>query len=100
MKKLIPFMFLFACGGETKETITTPPPGPGPGPGGDLTYPEMQAKLNQYCVSCHATAGFMQNENALRQSDVRERLVSRTMPPPDSSVFVPETDRQAMINFF
>lgn len=100
---LVMAMLFFGCGKEyvVEKPVPIEPPLPGPGPGGDpISYAEMQSKLNQFCVSCHATANFMQNETSLRQSAVRARLLNRTMPPSSSNIVVPETDRSAMINFF
>lgn len=114
------FSLLGACGSECSAPICktvvnekvvykdgkpgTGKPGTGkPGGTGDtgqaISYPKMQSLLNQYCVNCHATADFMQNESALKRSDVRSEVWNKTMPPQGQSP-LPETVRLQIINFF
>jgi len=98
---------LLSCGTEKESDPVPPaqqrpPAGPGdPGPSiGDISYPEMQALMNNYCLSCHASARFMQSEQALRGSRVQEELTTRQMPPRNSPKQLGDAERGLMISFF
>lgn len=109
---MISFLLIYGCGSE--QTVSEPPPRPAPpgdgggdpggnpggDPGGDITYPEMQALLNNYCQSCHASARFMQSEAALRGSRVEEELITRSMPVASANKKLPDAERATMISFF
>lgn len=98
------------CGTETK-TVEYVPTEPSPGGGGSgggggggsgggekLSYSLMADKMDQYCSACHASNGFMQNEEALRRSGVRDQLWSKSMPPNQNAL--PDRERQLMLSFF
>jgi hypothetical protein len=104
---MISFLLINGCGTERTVENRTPAPQPGPAPTPDpgddndeLSYPEMQALLNSYCLSCHASARFMQSEQALRGSRVEEELLTRSMPPPNANKQLPDAERSLMISFF
>ncbi len=101
------FLSLLGCGGDTRtvEYVPTEPDDPGGGDGGGggsqaLNYGQMQGLLNNYCASCHASAQFMQSQNALVGSSVRDRLWNNSMPPSNAGKKLPDRERQLMLSFF
>ena len=98
------FLLGISCGSDSTVETPAPKPGPGPGPGpepkpGDkISYQQMQNYLVQYCQRCHASAGFMGSEGALRNSRVLQELQGKSMPP--NSRDLPDNIRTLMINFF
>jgi len=114
LKKLgITFLVLacFSCGERVVEkTSDNPSPGPGTDPGTDpgddpdtgtkISYQKMQTYLANYCQSCHATAQFMQGENALRASQAKNYLWSKKMPPSNAPKALPDNVRTEMLTFF
>lgn len=78
-----------------------PDPGGGGDPGdGSLSYAQMNGLMQNYCASCHASAGFMQSEKALRAGSVKNRLWNESMPPSNAGRKLPDTERQLMLSFF
>ena len=103
-------IFAVSCGGsdtviEKEVPAPTGPTTPGPAPtppgsnGDSISYAEMQNILNKNCVSCHASADFMQSETLLRRSRVKDELTSRNMPPTGAKP-MSEGDRTLGVNFF
>ena len=111
MKFMIAILFLLAtaCGSDRRQYDgysgggTTPPPGGGGGDvpgGGDLSYAQMNGLLQNYCASCHASAGFMQSESALRNSSAKNWIFNEDMPPSGAGKPLPDKERQLMLSFF
>lgn len=100
---LIPIFIFFntSCGTHVvekyRDTPSQPPPDIDPPPGDKTDFARMSLLLDQFCVGCHGSAPFITGgEQALRNSDVQQQLITKRMPPNG----MPEDLRREMINFF
>ena len=102
-------LWLSSCGSDThviekyKEVPQPPPPPPGVDPGrddGELNFTQMKVYLDKYCLACHATAPFMQSEQALRASSAEDQIWTERMPPSNAPTPLPDKERGIMLNFF
>jgi hypothetical protein len=107
MKFFLTLLFLVlvvACGGApapqaTQQPQPTPGPTPTPTPGGKTSFADAQKIMQTYCIECHASAGFIKNEQALVASSAKARVQNTTMPPPYSNQ-MSAGDKQKFLGFF
>jgi hypothetical protein len=60
----------------------------------------MNGLMQNYCASCHSSAGFMQSEAALRSGSVKNRIWNESMPPSNAGKKLGDVERQLMLSFF
>lgn len=93
-----------SCGGyETKSEAPaspapTPNPTPNPGPGTPTDFAEITRLMSQFCVECHAGAGFTKTEQQFRASSAKARVQNGTMPPPYATQ-MDATSKQKFLSF-
>lgn len=96
-------LLLTACGGyETSSQppagtapLPTPTPTPTPGP---TSFADVSKIMAQYCVECHAGAGFTKTEQQFRASSAKARVQNGTMPPPYATQ-MDATSKQKFLSF-
>lgn len=105
MKKIMFFGMMFlslSCGAPVADKETpqpVPQPKPTPSPGGKTSFADAQSIMQSYCAECHANAGFIKSETALKASTAKARVQNATMPPPYADQ-MNATERGKFLNFF
>lgn len=100
--RLLLLLLLMSCG-PNQATNNRPAPIENPDDDddddGEITYEDMEALHNKYCVSCHPT-GFTDSERALRASSAKQRVQNKSMPPPNAPTRMGDADREKYLSFF
>lgn len=100
-------LFVLASCGTDRRTYGgyqdgggSPPPSGGGGGDETVNYAQMNGLMQNYCAACHASAQFMQSENALRAGSVKNRIWNESMSPSNAGRKLPDAERQLMLSFF
>jgi mono/diheme cytochrome c family protein len=105
VRRILSLSFLImtlSCGApeaDKEPTEPAPQPTPSPTPGGRTSFAEAQSIMQSYCAECHANAGFIKSETALKASTAKARVQNATMPPPYADQ-MSAADRGKFLNFF
>ncbi len=101
---LIMLAFTFSCGSPQPEPAAgvpdpIPQPTPKPGTGSGTSFAEAQSIMQEYCAECHANAGFLKTEAALKASSAKARVQNSSMPPPYANP-MGAAEKQKFLGFF